>query len=268
MEKQDKNLSSIQKAFLLLDCFSEQNKPMSLQELSDTLTYPKSTVHHILSELRRQQVIEQEPETGKYYMGIRLFNLGNAIRKSLDIFDVATPYMRQLCNTAHESVHLTKLSCLKLTIIHKFEPAENPLRIVLNIGVDMPMHATSHGKVTLAHLSEYQVKAILDNSPLKSFTAKTITSADKLMRQLVEIRARSYAVDDGERHIGLHSVASPVFDGSGSVVYGVGCVGMFNSVENPRFAVAIQTTVETAAKISSKLGYRKPWSEVRTGSKP
>ena len=257
MSDKDNAIHSVEKAFILLDCFLDSNQPLSLQELTNLTGWPKSTVHNLLSSMRKQLIIMQDESNGKYYMGIHMLELGNAVRRSLNIRIIAEPYMKEIANSIGESIHLTAIRGDKLVLLKIAEPSTNPLKVVLNIGTSIPFHSTSHGKVFLAAMTKSSAIAILNKYGQCAYTPHTITTQEELLSQLEEIKAQGFAIDNGERHVGLHSVAAPIFDSKRNVSYCLGAVGMFNRPNTDKFIKAKALIIEAAKAISGELGYRE-----------
>jgi DNA-binding IclR family transcriptional regulator len=80
----------------------------------------------------------------------------------------------------------------------------------------IPAHASAAGKVLLAHRHPWRESVLA--LPLDAVTAETITDADVLRAQAVDIRARGHAVDHGEHKRSLNSIAAPVWTRDGEVV--------------------------------------------------
>ncbi len=93
--------------------------------------------------------IDQSPFTGKYKLGLRLFELGNIVANRLDLRTIAAPYIQRLVETTGKTVHLTILDKGEVLYIDKCESHQS-LRIVSQVGMRLPAHCTGVGKVLLA----------------------------------------------------------------------------------------------------------------------
>ena len=81
----------------------------------------------------------------------------------------------------------------------------------------LPPHATAMGKALLAFSSQDLVNGLIDQG-LRTYTAYTLTSPDRLRRALAVIRLTRVAVSRWELEKGYAAVAVPVFAGGGVVV--------------------------------------------------
>ena len=85
-ENNEIKVKSLQKALEILNLFTE--KPvLGVTEVSEYFGLYKSTVHNILSTLKAMEYLEQDEETGKYRLGIQIFNLSKALGDTYSITD-------------------------------------------------------------------------------------------------------------------------------------------------------------------------------------
>lgn len=245
----ESKVRSLGKAIDLLDLLCASENGMRLSELSERAGYPKSTAHALLSTMRDRGLVDQLDD-GRYTPGIRLFEYGSAVSRGLDISAVARPYLEKLASlTGANAV----ISMMDGSGVVSFEYAASPtgVQIMPQIGVRLPLHATSQGKLMLALLPEAKAERMLRRSPAQPYTPHT-ADADSLLRELPLIRERGYAVEDGEYRIGLRSVSAPVFVES-QARYTLTTIGFFRRVTGEDFTAAITHTTEQAARLSSAL---------------
>jgi DNA-binding IclR family transcriptional regulator len=251
-------VNSVEKAFILLECFLDNNEPLSLKEISQRVGLPKSTVHSLLSTMRKQEIIIQNESDGKYSMGIRVFELGNAVSKALDIVNIAKPYMMAIANSISKTIHLTTLRRNQVILIKRTEPVKNPLKIILAVGTAMPLYCTAPGKLFLAYMPESAALEYLRGAELIPYSPNTIIDPDVLLAQLRSIRADGFAVEEGERNVGIHGIAAPIFNHKGKAVYSIGAFGLANSMKTSDFQLAKNKIIQAASKKSGQLGYKNP----------
>src|SRR5262249_27703602 len=126
-----------------------------------------------------------------------------------------------------------------------------------SLGTRWPAHATSTGKVLLAHLPEEELLERLAHR-LEGMTPRTITDPQALARELFRVRARGYATNVEELEPGFVAVAAPVRSAAGTVVAAIG-VGGPKSRLGPAAITAIARTLPAAAEsVSVRLGWRRP----------
>ncbi len=247
-------VKSLEKAIALINTLARANQSLSLQELSNRTGFAKSTVHRLLATLRAHDIVEQSMQDGRYLLGIRLFELGCNISNNWNVAAIARPYMQNIANELNESVCLSILSRGE-ALIMSFIESTSAFHVVSKVGSRLPAHCTVQGKVLLSYYSPSQVRHIIRERGMQIYTPNTIHSIEALEAELQATRAQGYAIDNCEFHIGLHSVAAPIFNYSGEAAYSISVVSMFHPIESTEFQRAKQLIIEAAADISRVLGH-------------
>lgn len=210
-------LSSVRNAARLLKVFLSREESLGVSELARRLDLGKSTVHRLLTTLATEGLIEQDPASGGYRLGLVVFELGEAVRVHLDLHAAAGPVLASLRDETRESSQIGVLDGHDVVYVDRLESSQS-LRLFTETGRRVPVHCTSSGKVLLAHLPEAELRAVLERAALTPLTPHTLTEPAALLADLVKVRRRGWAEAVDEREVGLASVAAPVRDATGTVV--------------------------------------------------
>jgi len=255
-------LRSVDRAIAVLKAFSEEEPELGVTELSQRLELPKSTVYRLLASLQQEGVVDQDPETEKYRLGIELVRLAGLVLKQIDVRQVARPYLQSLARASEETVNLSVLTDGGKVI--NIDGISSP-RIVRNvgwIGREMLPHCISSGKALLAYLPQQRLEHILAKGPVLSkaeglprFTEKTITDSILLQEELKKVRQQGHAVAQEELEIGLSAVAAPIWNHEGKVVAAVSVSGPSFRLSAEKIPELAELTRRTANEISHQLGY-------------
>lgn len=247
---------SVGKAMELLELFFLWRKPMSLRQIAEATQYPKSTIHSLLSTLREYGVVVQE-ESGRYYLGARLYEYGCAAISSWDAPALAHQHLEMLAAKLDASTFISLLENDYVISFDRCTPNNGSgYQVFPEIGMRLPLHATAQGKLFLSFRPDAEVVRLLERVGMTQFTPHTITDPERFLAELRDIRRLGYAVEDGEYKVGLRTVAAPVYDYSGSVKYAVGTVGLFRRTASAEFQRAIDLTVAQARQLSADLRFR------------
>lgn len=244
----------VDRAAQILECFRFDAHELSVREISRRTGLHKSTAHRILIALQYNGLIQQNPETGDYHLGIKLFKLGQLAVMRLNLREIARPLLRVLMEEARETAHLAILDEEQVFYLEKVE-GPYALRMPSRVGRHIPPYCTSLGKAMLSCLEEAEVRRMLGSDSLNAYTAHTMGTVDALMTELRRTRRRGYAVDNEEIEIGLRCVGAPLRDYSGALAGAVSVAGptaRFTRDKIPFFAGLVK---KTAAAISSQLGF-------------
>ncbi|MGH3158922.1 MAG: IclR family transcriptional regulator [Streptosporangiaceae bacterium] len=213
-------LSTVRNAARLLKVFRTREADLGVSELARRLGLGKSTVHRMLTTLVAEGLIEQNPRTGGYRLGIVMFELGQAVRVHMDLHAAVGPVLGELRAQTGESSQVGVLDGHEVVYVDRMESAHS-LRLFTETGRRVPVNCTSSGKVLLAYLPEPELQAVLVAAPLTALTPHTITDNERLRSELDRVRRKGWAEAVNEREVGVASVAAPVRDATGAVVAAV-----------------------------------------------
>ena len=257
-------LSTVRNAARLLKVFRSREADLGVSELARRLGLGKSTVHRMLTTLVAEGLIEQNPRTGGYRLGIVMFELGEAVRVHMDLHAAAGPVLGELRAQTGESSQVGVLDGHEVVYVDRLESTHS-LRLFTETGRRVPVHCTSSGKVLLAYLPEARRHAVLRAAPLTALTPHTITDPERLGAELARVRRRGWAEAINEREIGVASIAAPVRDVTGEVVAAISIgvpLARCSVMSLRRLAPMI---VEAAEAASRRLGW-SPEISVPDGS--
>lgn len=247
-------LSSVRNALRLLSCFSANEPNLGVTELARRLGLGKSTVHRLLTTLAKEGFVEHNPATGRYRLGIKLFDLGAIVSAHLDLHEAVAMFIDELRNHTGETVHVAVLDGREVVYVERRE-SPHTLRLFSQIGHRNWAHSTSTGKVLLAHLPPHELHDLLPEN-LEAKTPYTITDRDRLKQELERARLRGYAENVNESEVGVASVGAPIRDATGKVIAAISVAGpilRFDGDAMRRFAGVV---VQTADAISERMGWR------------
>ncbi len=245
----------LERAVSLLGCFCADAAELGLTELSSRTGLHKSTAYRILEVLRVNRLVEFNPETRQYHLGLRLFELGALAVSRLNLTTIAHPELERLVEQSGETAHLCVLDGADVVYLVKVQSAR-ALSMPSSVGRRNPAHCAGVGKAILAFLPEDRINAFLKAIRYVRVTPRTLTSRDALIENLAETRRRGYAIDDGEFHDELRCVGAPVFDHSGAVVAGISVAGPWFRMPDASIPKVADHVMAAARRISRQLGHR------------
>jgi DNA-binding IclR family transcriptional regulator len=240
--------SFLVKIFLILNVIAE-NQPISLAELTMRSGMPKSTVHRITRNLLSNEVIVKHPSG--YQLGLKLFILGVNAAEPARIRAAAMPYMEEIYESCHETVHLGVLAGPEVVYLEKISGSQGR-HIPTHVGARMPAHCVGLGKAMLAYADRTALDEVVANG-LQPLTAATRSGPGELYADLRQVLERGLAYDDGEAVPGINCIAAPVFDWHGRVIAAISVAGPTRRMAAHKLAPTMRAA---AASISRQFGYR------------
>ena len=245
-------------AIKILEVFYGAESDLTLHQVSSKAKVGKTSAFRILYTLDKLGYVEKDPASGKYRLGVKIIA---AARKALaggNLVLVARPYLKKLRDEFDETVNLAVLQKDAIVYLEILE-SPHPFRMTDTIGARIPWHSTALGKCIASFLPEDRVRAVLKQSPLKRFTANTITSTREYMEVLTKVRDQGYSLDAEESELGATCIAAPIFGYENVVIGAVSLSGPTPRIQDKQNKVANALKV-VAASISRSLtgGYGEP----------
>lgn len=244
-------VKSVEKSIIILNALS--NQELGISELSKLLGMSKSSVYNTLYTLKNWNLVEKNAVTDKYTLGLRLLELGFAVKSGLRLREIAIPYMQKLIDQTKETANLTIYDSGQIVYIEAAYP-EKIVVVSSVIGKRAYMHCTGVGKAIMAYLDEKEIESIIKNHGMPQFTPNTITDIDQLNEELARIRQNGYALDNMEHEYGVKCVAAPIFNDLGKAFASMSLSGPSLRFGRDKIRVYAKMIKDMTKAISCKLG--------------
>jgi DNA-binding IclR family transcriptional regulator len=246
---------SVDRAVGLLVALGQAKGDVGVTELARCLGLHKSTASRLLATLHTSGLVEQDDDSGKYRLGLRMVWLGGQAEKVLDISRIALPEMEDLARGVHEIASLVVLQGGSGLLLASCDALSGHGRS----GRHLPLHATASGKVLLAYQPEREVIRLC-RIGLVPYTSHTIVRVDALLEELARVRKRRFATALGEQDPALNAVAVPVFDQRSFPVAALELSASGNWLANNRLPELVDRARNAAAIVTEKIGGATPLS--------
>jgi IclR family transcriptional regulator, pca regulon regulatory protein len=186
----------------------------------------------------------------------RVLDLGFAYVSSLQLPDIAQPFMEALSGRVHESVSASVLDGAQIVYVARVN-TQRIMGISLAIGSRLPAAWTSMGRVLLAGLTDEQLDTFFEGLVVTELTMQSITDVDALRAEVRAVRDQGYALIDQELEMGIRSVAAPLRDRRGRTLaaINVGTHAARVTLKELR-GVILPDLLDTARSIESQLAKR------------
>jgi len=226
MAKQDGSMvQSVERALSLLWRLAEHpEEKAGLPELAAHLDVDKSSAFRLLSTLIKYDLVRQDEGVRGYRLGYGIYRLAASLREQLKITEACSPILKRLALATKENAHLAVLSGTKAVFIDR-ERAAKSIAANTNIGDTEELYCTAVGRCLVCAHAEEELEALLGGIEMTRFTERTIVEPARLREELRAIRARGYALDDGEYEPNVVCLAAPVYGFEGKVEASIGISG-------------------------------------------
>ncbi len=248
-------MKSVDRALEVLDLLARWGEG-GVSDLARELDVHKSTAFRLLGSLDAHGLVEQAEDRGKYRLGFGLVRLAGAVSSRMDLTRNVRPVAERLAKDIGETVNL---AVLREHYVVNIDQALGPSSVTAQnwVGALTPLHATSSGKVLLAHEERREQQRLLKVAGLKKYTRKTITDPEVLEKQLASILEHGYAVTLGEYEEDLNSIAVPVKGADRAVVGALSASGPSYRFTVERMEELAGTLLEAGAQASLQLSHMR-----------
>lgn len=246
-------VQSVDRAVTVLEILAQRGEA-GVSEVAAEIDVHKSTAFRLLGALEARGLVEQATERGKYRLGFGIVRLAGAVTGRLDITQQGRPVCERLSEEIGETVNIAVLQEHYAVNLYQ---VRGPGAVGTHnwVGQLTPVHATSSGKILLAHLPTKERAGVLAASGLKKLTPHTLTARTKLEKNLAEARERGYAVTLEEFEIGLHAVAAPIRSHHGETLAALSASGPAYRFTEERIHELAPLLVRGAEEISHRMGH-------------
>ncbi|MER6061310.1 IclR family transcriptional regulator [Streptomyces sp. NPDC001792] len=246
-------VQSVDRAISVLEILAQRGEA-GVSEVAAEIDVHKSTAFRLLGALEARGLVEQATERGKYRLGFGIVRLAGAVTGRIDITQQGRPVCERLAEEIGETVNIAVMQ--ERYAINLYQVRGQSAVTAHNwVGQLTPLHATSSGKIMLAHLPAGERAALLTETGLKKLTPHTISAKTKLEKNLAEARERGYAWTLEELEIGLHAMAAPIRDREGQVIASISASGPSYRFTEERMHELAPVLVKGAEEISHRMGY-------------
>ncbi|GGV23589.1 IclR family transcriptional regulator [Streptomyces spectabilis] len=246
------SVQSVDRAVSVLEILARHGEA-GVTEIADELGVHKSTAFRLLGVLENRGLVGQAKDRGKYFLGAGVLRLAGAAAVRMDISQEGGPVCRELADELGETVNIAVLDDDAAVNIMQ---ARGPASVTAQnwLGRRTPLHATSSGKVLLAHLPTTLREGLVART-LPRLTERTVTGTVALRGELETVVERGFATAVEEFEVGLAAVAAPVRAHDGKVIGALSASGPVYRLTEDRLTELAKRTVAAAVDLSRRMGY-------------
>lgn len=246
-------VQSLERGLAVLRAFDAQHALMTVADVAKATGLTRATARRLLHTLVALGYAESD---GKWFeLTPKVLDLGHAYVSSLQLPDIAQPFMESLSEQVHESVSASVLDGPEIVYVARV-PTQRIMAISLSIGSRLPAAWTSMGRVMLAGRSDGEVRAAFAASAAPR-TDRAVTDVQALIDEVATVRQQGWCLLDQELEEGIRSVAAPLHDRRGRVIASIN-VGTHASRVTLRQlrSEILPALLATARSIDAQLGKR------------
>lgn len=247
-------IQSLKRAMDILGLFSNDHPTLGISEISRILGLNKGTVQGLVQTLLQGEFLQRDPDTRKYHLGSKVYELGNTFARNLDINLKASNTAHRLSSAVESTVRVAIWDNLTVLVTLNAEP-RYPALFSYHFGPRVPAYCTALGKAVLSHIDTDELETYFSQIKLLPFTPNTITEKKQLLEELEETRRRGYSINREEHLLSRYGYAAPIFTRKGRLAASISIAGDPSRMTGPGSEQMIEELLKSALEISGNMGF-------------
>jgi IclR family transcriptional regulator, KDG regulon repressor len=242
--------TTVAKGLSILELLARSEGPVRLSAIAEQLDLQKSNVHRLLATFITLGYVAKEPESGRYKLTLRLWELGTAVISTHPAKRAAAPFMQQLHKATSETVSLTVIDGDDVLYLEKLV-APRALRFTTRSGSRAPAALVAPGKALLAY--EPDALAIIKRAAKHPVNGKRI-DVSALTAELEAIRRNGYSLSKSTMTPGLIGVAAPIMGRDGRAAAAISVSGPAERLTDKKVREIVEAVLNACARIAETVG--------------
>ncbi|ALM83720.1 IclR family transcriptional regulator [Bordetella sp. N] len=215
-------VNSVGKAFAVIKAFDTTLPELTISEIAVRAGLDRGTTFRLIHTLESLGYVHAVPDSKRFRLGLKCLELGYAALSSRqELADHAEPLLRATVPAIADAASLGTLDKGEVVYLRRVQAGLGRHNMQRGPGTRIGAYASALGHAMLAWLPAEQKVAALEGTPRIKLSEHTLIDLDALLARLDEVRARGYALSDGENAYGLRTLAAAVLSADGLPLAGI-----------------------------------------------
>lgn len=248
-------INSVDRTLNLIELLFRHSEEMGITEIANAMNEYKSTIHRTLGTLGKHGYVIQNPVSGKYGLGPKLYVIGLAADNQFMLRETVRPFADSLLEEFQETVNVAMPDRYsddkyRFLVVYRAEGKGRILRLNSLASSNGDCHCSSLGKSLLAYTPNFE--NIVKNMTLYKHNVNTIVYVDDLIQHLHVVRENGFALDAEELEMGLTCVGVPILNHKREAILAISISGTTSRVLG-QLDTMVTRLKEVANQIANKL---------------
>jgi IclR family transcriptional regulator, pca regulon regulatory protein len=209
------SVRSFERGLRVIRSFGAQGSQLTLSDVARATDLNRATARRLLLTLEDLGYARRVGD--RFSLTPKVLDLGYAYLSSLEVPELALPYLEQLSHEVHEAASIGVLDGTEVVYVARV-PSNRVMTVSIGLGTRFPAYRTSLGRALLAARPDEEITAIWEASDRSDPTPRTVQHLENLLDLLRAVRTRGFALVDQELELGVRSIAAPLHDAGGRTV--------------------------------------------------
>lgn len=207
-----KTIQALDRAIAILNCFSNENFSLTLNEISEMTNLNISTCRGLVKTLYFHGLLQYNEDNKKYKLGLYFLYKSSILLSKNSLYNYT---IQKSVKNISDKYNLTSsfqlIENLNCYTIYSSSNNSKGYEIQVQENTFLPLLVTASGKLTLAYNASEEYLNNLSDNFFNKYTDKTIVSLDDLKKELKKIKSLKYSIEDQEYQLGVRGIAVPIF---------------------------------------------------------
>jgi IclR family transcriptional regulator, acetate operon repressor len=205
---QSSAVKSLDRGLDILEYVAGCSEPPSFSQLLSSLSIPRSSLFHLLTNLLSRNFLERDPQSERYRLGEEVVEIARKVRRP-SLRDRVMPFLHQLSLEVSETCgfYIRRLESVEVVASAISTQA---LSYTMKVGMTAPLYAVSAGKIMLAQLRPEELSEYFDSASFAPVTPHTVRSRNRLKKEVQSVKATGFAYSREEFTLGITAIATAV----------------------------------------------------------
>jgi DNA-binding IclR family transcriptional regulator len=241
---------SIERALLLVREIAAHNRGGSrLLDLATRTGLQRPTVHRMLKCLAEENMVQQDPDTHRYFLGSMVFELGLTAAPRYNLREICHPALTRIAEATGDTVFLTQRSGLDSVCIDRREGTFPIKTFTLEIGMRRPLGVGTGSLAILGALSEEEIRQIINANAAR--LPEYSLNVNSLTAQVRRAQKIGYAVRETPSLAGVRSIGLALHNRSG-MAFAALSVSTISSRMNDKRVAELATMIKNEIRLIEK----------------
>jgi DNA-binding IclR family transcriptional regulator len=235
---------AVTRAVAILRLLSRSRAPLALKPIAQSLQLVPSTALHILRALVAEQLLQFDPQTKQYSLGVGMLPLARAVLDHGDFSSLVRSKLDNISGRYGLTVIGVEVPDLDHMIVVALARAQTPVRLHVDIGSRFPALISASGRCVAAFTSHSRDEIEKRFRLLRWDSAPSYTAWRK---EVEMVRRRGFSIDRGNYIAGVTIVAVPILNNRGTITHTIAAVGLGSQLNRP-VSLALARDMRSAAQ--------------------
>jgi DNA-binding IclR family transcriptional regulator len=244
---------AVTRAIAILRLLSHSRTPMGLKPIAEALDLVPSTALHIVRALVAEQLLQVDPQTKRYRLGVGMLPLARAVLENTDFPSLVRPKLDALSSRYGVTAIGVELPDLDNMIVVALSRSHAPVRLLVDVGSRFPALISATGRCVAA-FSDQPWKEL--ERRFRMLRWHNAPSFDAWRKEVDLVRRQGFSIDQGNYIAGVTIVAVPVLNSRGTISHALAAVGLGSQLDRAGSLALARDMRAAAQEVGSQLAHK------------